>query len=87
MLFTGQHVLTAISDREKHGSARSMTVLAVNTLYRGRPLPGALPRSPRIGCPGGRLSCGGRNCAVASARLLTHLSQLLERTGGEVRLR
>jgi hypothetical protein len=34
-------------DREKHGALRgSMTMLAVNTIYRGRPHRAAPPRSP-----------------------------------------
>ncbi len=57
-------------DREKHGALRgSMTVLAVNTLYRGRPHRAALPRSPSDWVSRRATSCGGRNCAVASARL------------------
>lgn len=75
-------------DREKHGALRgSMTVLAVNTLYRGPATPGsAAALAFGLGVPEGDF-VRWKKLRGGIGALTTHLSQLLERTGGEVRLR
>lgn len=79
---------TAISRTAKHGALRgSMTVLAVNTLYRGPATPGsAAALAFGLGVPEGDF-VRWKKLRGGIGALTTHLSQLLERTGGEVRLR
>ncbi|MGB8389570.1 phytoene desaturase family protein [Mycobacterium sp.] len=77
-----------LPDREKHGALRgSMTVLAVNTLYRGPATPGSA-----AALAFGLAMPDGDNLQMKKLRggigaLTSHLSELLTSHGGEVRLR
>lgn len=75
-------------DREKHGALRgSMTVLAVNTLYRGPATPGsAAALAFGLGMPEGDF-VQMKKLRGGIGALTAHLAQLLESSGGEVRLR
>jgi phytoene dehydrogenase-like protein len=77
-----------LPDREKHGALRgSMTVLAVNTLYRGPATPGsAAALAFGLGVPDGD-TMQMKKLRGGIGALTAHLSQLLESLGGEVRLR
>lgn len=75
-------------DREKHGALRgSMTVLAVNTLYRGPATPGsAAALAFGLGMPEGDF-VQMKKLRGGIGALTAHLARLLESSGGEVRLR
>lgn len=75
-------------DREKHGALRgSMTVLAVNTLYRGPATPGsAAALAFGLGMPEGDF-VQMKKLRGGIGALTAHLAQLLESSGGEIRLR
>lgn len=77
-----------LPDRDKHGALRgSMTVLAVNTLYRGPATPGsAAALAFGLGVPDGDTMQMKKLCGGIGA-LTAHLGALLESHGGEVRLR
>src|SRR6201999_2230859 len=77
-----------LPDREKHGALRgSMTVLAVNTLYRGPATPGsAAALAFGLGVPDGD-TMQMKKLRGGIGALTEHLVQVLEREGGEVRLR
>ncbi|WP_406813608.1 phytoene desaturase family protein [Mycobacterium sp. M23085] len=77
-----------LPDREKFGAIRgSMTVLAVNTLYRGPSTPGsAAALAFGLGVPDGD-TMQMKKLRGGIGALTTHLRQVLERQGGEVRLR
>ncbi|OCB36434.1 dehydrogenase [Mycobacterium malmoense] len=77
-----------LPDREKHGALRgSMTVLAVNTLYRGPATPGsAAALAFGLGVPDGD-TMQMKKLRGGIGALTSHLSELLESHGGEVRLR
>jgi phytoene dehydrogenase-like protein len=75
-------------DREKHGAIRgSMTVLAVNTLYRGPSTPGsAAALAFGLGIPEGDF-VQMKKLHGGIGALTAHLAHVLESNGGEVRLR
>jgi phytoene dehydrogenase-like protein len=75
-------------DREKHAALRgSMTVLAVNTTYRGPATPGsAAALAFGLGIPDGDF-VQMKKLRGGIGALTAHLCQLLESNGGEVRLR
>lgn len=75
-------------DREKHGALRgSMTMLAVNTLYRGPATPGsAAALAFGLGMPEGEF-VQMKKLRGGIGALTAHLSQLLTSNGGEVQLR
>ncbi|OSC41478.1 phytoene desaturase family protein [Mycobacterium decipiens] len=75
-------------DREKHGALRgSFTVLAVNTLYRGPATPGsAAALAFGLGIPDGNF-VQMKKLRGGIGTLTGHLRELLEDSGGEVRLR
>ncbi|WP_204801297.1 phytoene desaturase family protein [Mycobacterium riyadhense] len=75
-------------DREKHGALRgSMTVLAVNTLYRGPATPGsAAALAFGLGMPEGDF-VQMKKLRGGIGALTAHLQRLLEDGRGEVRLR
>ena len=77
-----------LPDREKHGALRgSMTVLAVNTLYRGPATPGsAAALAFGLGVPDGD-TMQMKKLRGGIGALTSHLCELLESHGGEVRLR
>ena len=77
-----------LPDREKHGALRgSMTVLAVNTLYRGPATPGsAAALAFGLGVPDGD-TMQMKKLRGGIGALTSHLCELLEKHGGEVRLR
>src|ERR1700753_3188279 len=77
-----------LPDREKHGALRgSMTVLAVNTLYRGPATPGsAAALAFGLGVPDGD-TMQMKKLRGGIGALTQHLVEVLEREGGEVRLR
>ena len=77
-----------LPDREKHGALRgSMTVLAVNTLYRGPSTPGsAAALAFGLGVPDGD-TMQMKKLRGGIGALTAHLRELLESHGGEVRLR
>lgn len=77
-----------LPDREKHGALRgSMTVLAVNTLYRGPATPGsAAALAFGLGVPDGD-TMQMKKLRGGIGALTSHLCQLLETHGGEIRLR
>lgn len=77
-----------LPDREKHGALRgSMTVLAVNTLYRGPETPGsAAALAFGLGVPDGD-TMQMKKLRGGIGALTSHLGELLESHGGEVRLR
>ncbi|HEU0190365.1 MAG TPA: NAD(P)/FAD-dependent oxidoreductase [Mycobacterium sp.] len=77
-----------LPDREKHGALRgSMTVLAVNTLYRGPATPGsAAALAFGLGVPDGD-TMQMKKLRGGIGALTSHLGELLESQGGEVRLR
>jgi phytoene dehydrogenase-like protein len=77
-----------LPDREKHGALRgSMTVLAVNTLYRGPATPGsAAALAFGLGVPDGD-TMQMKKLRGGIGALTSHLCELLETYGGEVRLR
>ena len=77
-----------LPDREKHGALRgSMTVLAVNTLYRGPATPGsAAALAFGLGVPDGD-TMQMKKLRGGIGALTAHLVEVLERAGGEVRLR
>jgi phytoene dehydrogenase-like protein len=77
-----------LPDREKHGALRgSMTVLAVNTLYRGPATPGsAAALAFGLGVPDGD-TMQMKKLRGGIGALTAHLSELLASHGGEVRLR
>ena len=77
-----------LPDREKHGALRgSMTVLAVNTLYRGPATPGsAAALAFGLGVPDGD-TMQMKKLRGGIGALTEHLGELLESQGGEVRLR
>jgi len=77
-----------LPDREKHGALRgSMTVLAVNTLYRGPATPGsAAALAFGLGVPDGD-TMQMKKLRGGIGALTSHLVEVLERHGGEVRLR
>ena len=77
-----------LPDREKHGALRgSMTVLAVNTLYRGPATPGsAAALAFGLGVPDGD-TMQMKKLRGGIGALTSHLGELLESHGGEVRLR
>jgi len=77
-----------LPDREKHGALRgSMTVLAVNTLYRGPATPGsAAALAFGLGVPDGDIM-QMKKLRGGIGALTEHLVEVLEREGGEVRLR
>ncbi len=77
-----------LPDREKHGALRgSMTVLAVNTLYRGPATPGsAAALAFGLGVPDGD-TMQMKKLRGGIGALTSHLRELLESHGGEVRLR
>ncbi|OBI16779.1 NAD(P)/FAD-dependent oxidoreductase [Mycobacterium sp. E2497] len=77
-----------LPDREKHGALRgSMTVLAVNTLYRGPETPGsAAALAFGLGVPDGD-TMQMKKLRGGIGALTAHLGELLESHGGEVRLR
>jgi phytoene dehydrogenase-like protein len=75
-------------DREKHAAIRgSMTVLAVNTLYRGPATPGsAAALAFGLGIPSGDF-VQMKKLRGGIGALTSHLCRRLEGDGGEVRLR
>lgn len=75
-------------DKEKHGAIRgSMTVLAVNTLYRGPSTPGsAAALAFGLGIPDGDYM-QMKKLRGGIGALTAHLARVLEDNGGEVRLR
>lgn len=75
-------------DKEKHGAIRgSMTVLAVNTLYRGPSTPGsAAALAFGLGIPDGDFM-QMKKLRGGIGALTAHLAGVLEDNGGEVRLR
>lgn len=75
-------------DKEKHGAIRgSMTVLAVNTLYRGPSTPGsAAALAFGLGIPDGDFM-QMKKLRGGIGALTAHLARVLEENGGEVRLR
>lgn len=75
-------------DREKHGAIRgSMTMLAVNTLYRGPSTPGsAAALAFGLGIPEGDF-VQMKKLRGGIGALTAHLTHVLEAAGGEVRLR
>src|ERR1700759_2405131 len=77
-----------LPDREKHGALRgSRTVLAVNTLYRGPATPGsAAALAFGLGVPDGD-TMQMKKLRGGIGALTEHLVKVLERDGGEVRLR
>ncbi|OBG28460.1 dehydrogenase, partial [Mycobacterium alsense] len=77
-----------LPDREKHAALRgSMTVLAVNTLYRGPATPGsAAALAFGLGVPDGD-TMQMKKLRGGIGALTSHLCELLESHGGEVRLR
>src|ERR1700743_1926347 len=77
-----------LPDREKHGALRgSMTVLAVNTLYRAAAPPGgAAALAFGLGVPEGD-TMQMKKLRGGIGALTSHLCELLESHGGEVRLR
>lgn len=77
-----------LPDREKHAALRgSMTVLAVNTLYRGPATPGsAAALAFGLGVPDGD-TMQMKKLRGGIGALTAHLAALLESHGGEVRLR
>jgi phytoene dehydrogenase-like protein len=77
-----------LPDREKHGALRgSMTVLAVNTLYRGPATPGsAAALAFGLGVPDGDTMVMKKLRGGIGA-LTSHLGELLQHDGGELRLR
>ena len=77
-----------LPDREKHGALRgSMTVLAVNTLYRGPSTPGsAAALAFGLGVPDGD-TMQMKKLRGGIGALTSHLCEVLESHGGEVRLR
>jgi phytoene dehydrogenase-like protein len=77
-----------LPDREKHAALRgSMTVLAVNTLYRGPATPGsAAALAFGLGVPEGD-TMQMKKLRGGIGALTSHLVEVLERNGGEVRLR
>ena len=77
-----------LPDREKHGALRgSMTVLAVNTLYRGPATPGsAAALAFGLGVPDGDMM-QMKKLRGGIGALTSHLCALLESHGGEVWLR
>jgi len=77
-----------LPDREKHGALRgSMTVLAVNTLYRGPATPGsAAALAFGLGVPDGD-TMQMKKLRGGIGTLTSHLRHLLESHGGEVRVR
>jgi phytoene dehydrogenase-like protein len=77
-----------LPDREKHGALRgSMTVLAVNTLYRGPATPGsAAALAFGLGVPDGD-TMQMKKLRGGIGALTSHLGERLTRNGGEVRLR
>jgi len=77
-----------LPDREKHGALRgSMTVLAVNTLYRGPDTPGsAAALAFGLGVPEGA-TMQMKKLRGGIGSLTSHLVDMFERDGGEVRLR
>ncbi|OBJ47966.1 NAD(P)/FAD-dependent oxidoreductase [Mycobacterium sp. 1423905.2] len=77
-----------LPDREKHGALRgSMTVLAVNTLYRGPATPGsAAALAFGLGVPDGD-TMQMKKLRGGIGALTAHLSDALVGSGGEVRLR
>ena len=77
-----------LPDREKHGALRgSMTVLAVNTLYRGPATPGsAAALAFGLGVPDGD-TMQMKKLRGGIGALTEHLVEVLQREGGEVRLR
>ncbi|WP_104157518.1 phytoene desaturase family protein, partial [Mycobacterium avium] len=77
-----------LPDREKHGALRgSMTVLAVNTLYRGPATPGsAAALAFGLGVPDGD-TMQMKKLRGGIGALTSHLCDVLERHGGELRLR
>ena len=77
-----------LPDREKHGALRgSMTVLAVNTLYRGPATPGsAAALAFGLGVPDGD-TMQMKKLRGGIGALTAHLADSLARDGGEVRLR
>lgn len=77
-----------LPDREKHAALRgSMTVLAVNTLYRGPATPGsAAALAFGLGVPDGD-TMQMKKLRGGIGALTAHLCELLESLGGEVRLR
>jgi phytoene dehydrogenase-like protein len=77
-----------LPDREKHAALRgSMTVLAVNTLYRGPATPGsAAALAFGLGVPDGD-TMQMKKLRGGIGALTAHLCELLESHGGEVRLR
>src|SRR6202045_1557851 len=77
-----------LPDREKHGALRgSMTMLAVNTLYRGPATPGSAAALVfGLGVPDGD-TMQMKKLRGGIGALTEHLVEVLEREGGEVRLR
>ncbi|BAX94997.1 phytoene desaturase family protein [Mycobacterium shigaense] len=77
-----------LPDREKFGAIRgSMTVLAVNTLYRGPSTPGsAAALAFGLGVPDGD-TMQMKKLRGGIGALTEHLSEVLTSAGGEVRLR
>ncbi len=77
-----------LPDREKHGALRgSMTVLAVNTLYRGPATPGsAAALAFGLGVPDGD-TMQMKKLRGGIGSLTKHLADSLASIGGEVRLR
>ena len=75
-------------DREKHAAIRgSMTVLAVNTIYRGPATPGsAAALAFGLGMPSGDF-VQMKKLRGGIGALTAHLCRQLESSGGEVRLR
>ncbi len=77
-----------LPDREKHGALRgSMTVLAVNTLYRGPATPGsAAALAFGLGVPDGD-TMQMKKLRGGIGALTSHLCELFQHHGGELRLR
>lgn len=77
-----------LPDREKHGALRgSMTVLAVNTLYRGPSTPGsAAALAFGLGVPDGD-TMQMKKLRGGIGALTAHLGDVLASHGGELRLR
>jgi phytoene dehydrogenase-like protein len=77
-----------LPDREKHGALRgSMTVLAVNTLYRGPVTPGsAAALAFGLGVPAGD-TMQMKKLRGGIGALTAHQCDLFESRGGELRLR
>jgi phytoene dehydrogenase-like protein len=77
-----------LPDREKHAALRgSMTVLAVNTLYRGPATPGsAAALAFGLGVPDGN-TMQMKKLRGGIGALTSHLCEQLESAGGELRLR